>query len=127
MIKKYNITVNGKSYEVEVEELGVGASPQAPRPVAQPSPQPKVQSTPQPVSTPAPSGGSSIVSAPMPGTIFEVRVNVGQQVKKGEVLLILEAMKMENEIMAPNDGVVSHISVSKGASVSSGDALVTLG
>ncbi|MEF9992421.1 MAG: biotin/lipoyl-containing protein [Romboutsia sp.] len=124
-MKKYNITVNGNTYEVEVEELGVGAS--APRPVSQSS-TPTLAQAPKVVkSNPAQSGGSGTVNAPMPGTIFDVKVNVGQQVKKGDVLLILEAMKMENEIMAPHDGVVSHISVSKGASVSSGDALVTLG
>lgn len=125
MIKKYNITVNGISYDVEVEELGVGA-PKYIRPST--DPQPMVQAKAQPLSksqSASNSGGS--INAPMPGTIFEVNVNVGQEVKKGDVLLILEAMKMENEIMAPHDGVVSHISVSKGSSVSSGDLLVKLG
>lgn len=127
MIKKYNITVNGNTYEVEVEEVGAVVSNNtrtAPAQTTAPSPQPKQAQ--QPASAPAPSGGGD-VNAPMPGTIFEVKANVGQQVKKGDVLLILEAMKMENEIMAPHDGVVSHIHVSKGASVSSGDPLVTLG
>lgn len=130
MIKKYNITVNGKSYEVEVEEVGVSPSQNTKsQEVAKAPPvaQPKVSKAPQQTSTPAPSVGNNIVNAPMPGTIFEIKVNVGEQVKKGDVLLILEAMKMENEIMAPNDGVVSHIHVSKGSSVSSGDALITLG
>lgn len=130
MLKKYNITVNGKTYEVDVEEVGVGSSqssrPQAVQTQAQPTAKAAPVSPAKLDSAKAPSGGS-MVNAPMPGTIFEVRANVGEQVKKGDILLILEAMKMENEIMAPHDGVVSHIHISKGSSVSSGDPLVTLG
>lgn len=124
MIKNYNITVNGTTYEVEVEETG-SVSTQGrvqPQMTTQVRPQP-VAAKPQVKSA---SQGGSVV-APMPGTISDVRVSVGQSVKKGDILLILEAMKMENEIMAPQDGKVSAISVSKGSSVSSGDALVTLG
>ena len=129
MIKKYNIVVNGNSYEVQVEELGTeGSSVQAPQKqtqVVKPSPRPSTQNqAQQPQVT---SAGGGIISAPMPGTINDVRVNVGDSVKKGQVLLILEAMKMENEIFAPNDGTVKSVNISKGASVNVGDILVSLG
>ena len=127
MIKKYNITVNGNTYEVEVEELGIEVSttrPQANNQTIQPKPQtaPKQQHNPQ---AGAVSGGS--ILAPMPGTINDVRVKVGDNIKKGQVLLILEAMKMENEIVAPIDGTVVSVDVEKGASVSVGNVLITIG
>ncbi|WP_207741101.1 biotin/lipoyl-containing protein [Paraclostridium bifermentans] len=127
MIKKYNITVNGNTYEVEVEELGSQASVQRPQ-VATQQVQPQAAPKAQPKQTQnAPSAGGGTISAPMPGTINDVRVKVGDSVKKGQVLLILEAMKMENEIMANSDGTVKSVDVSKGASVSAGDALITIG
>ncbi|MGX4599685.1 biotin/lipoyl-containing protein [Faecalimicrobium sp. JNUCC 81] len=129
MIKKYNITVNGNTYDVEVEELkseGVSVSREKIKPQSTPIPQVSKSLAPKPQVSPQSGGGSGSVNAPMPGTINDVRVKVGDSVKKGQILLILEAMKMENEIMASCDGTISGISVSKGASVSAGDVLVTI-
>lgn len=111
-MKKYNITVNGTVYAVEVEEAGAAPSAPAAAPKA-------------PAPAPAAAGGQTI-SAPMPGTIFDIKVTPGQAVNAGDVLIILEAMKMENEIMAPEAGTVDAVLVTKGASVNMGDALVTL-
>ena len=127
-MKKFNITVNGNSYEVEVEELKDGVV-SAPRPQVSAAP---AQAAPKAAPAPAkkasaPSAGGDGVKAPMPGTILDIKVSEGQEVKSGQVLVILEAMKMENELVAPKDGVVQSINVSKGASVNSGDVLVTLG
>ncbi len=129
-MRKFNITVNGKAYEVEVEEIG-GAPSAAPAAApAAPAPAPSVQAAapkaaPAPAPAAAPAGGTS-VQAPMPGTILSVKVNVGDTVTEGQVLCILEAMKMENEIMAPKAGKVVAVSVSQGSSVNSGDALVSI-
>ena len=132
-MKQYNITVNGTTYQVEVEEVGGASTPSAPRVQAAPAP---VAAAPKaaPVAAPAPApvaaavaAGGELISAPMPGTIFDIPVVVGQAVKAGDNLIILEAMKMENEIVAPVDGTVKTIHVTKGTSVSSGDALITLG
>lgn len=130
-MKKFNITVNGKSYEVEVEELGGAPSAPISRPAATPrpaaAPAPKAAAAPAPKpAAPAPAGGNTI-TAPMPGTVLDIKVNVGDTVSNGDVLLILEAMKMENEIMAPADGKVVSVNVSKGASVNAGDVLIVLG
>lgn len=125
-MKKFNITVNGKSYEVEVEEVG-GSSAQvytsAPAPKVAPKAAPAPQAAPK--AAPAPVAGA--MTAPMPGTVLDIKVTEGQSVKAGDVILILEAMKMENEIVAPSDGKIVKIHTSKGAAVSTGDALVTLG
>ncbi|MCI6053590.1 biotin/lipoyl-containing protein [Dysosmobacter sp.] len=112
-MKKYKVTVNGVAYEVELEEL-TGAAP-APAAAAAPAPPPP----------PAPAGGEQ-VTAPMPGTILSVNVAVGDSVKRGQVLMILEAMKMENEIMCPRDGRVAAIQTAKGAAVESGTPLCTI-
>jgi biotin carboxyl carrier protein len=131
-MKKFNITVNGSTYEVEVEEIGgVSAPAPAARPAA-PAPAPKAAApaakpaAPKAAPKAAPAGGNSI-TAPMPGTILDIKVKEGDTVKSGQVLVILEAMKMENEIMAPADGKVVSISTNKGASVNAGDVLVVLG
>jgi len=127
MIKNYNIVVNGNAYEVQVEELGVSGESIA-RPQSQVASQPvaKKAATPKKVAS-ASAVGSGSVLAPMPGTISKVNVSEGQSVSKGDILLILEAMKMENEILAPSDGTVKEVKASKGSSVNSGDLLVTIG
>lgn len=127
-MKKFNITVNGSTYEVEVEEIGgVSAPAPAARPAAAPAPAPAAKpAAPKAAPKAAPAGGNSI-TAPMPGTILDIKVKEGDTVKSGQVLVILEAMKMENEIMAPADGKVVSISTNKGASVNAGDVLVVLG
>ena len=109
-MKKYRVTVNGVPYEVELEELTGAAPAPAPAPAAAPAP------------PPAPAGGEQ-VSSPMPGTILAVNVAVGDTVKRGQVLMILEAMKMEHEIMCPRDGRVTAIQTTKGAAVESGTPL----
>ena len=111
-MKKYRVNVNGTVFEVEIEEMtGAPAAPAA---------------APAPAAPAAPAGGEKI-TAPMPGTILAVNVTSGSAVKKGDVLMILEAMKMENEIMAPCDGTVTSVSVTKGAAVESGALLCTIG
>lgn len=126
-MKKFNITVNGNSYEVEVEEIKDGVV-SAPRPQVSAAPKaaPAAPKAAPAKKAPAAGGGDGI-KAPMPGTILDIKVNEGQEVKSGEVLVILEAMKMENELVALKDGVVQSINVSKGASVNSGDVLITIG
>lgn len=127
MIKNYNIVVNGNAYEVQVEELGASGESVA-RPQSQVASQPteKKAVTPKKVAS-ASAVGSGNVLAPMPGTISKVNVSEGQSVSKGDILLILEAMKMENEILAPSDGTVKEVKASNGSSVNSGDLLVTIG
>lgn len=114
-MKKYRVNVNGTVFEVEIEEM-TGA-PAAPAVAA---------AAPAPAAPAAPAGDEKI-TAPMPGTILAVNVTSGSAVKKGDVLMILEAMKMENEIMAPCDGTVTSVSVTKGAAVESGTLLCTIG
>ena len=126
-MKKYNITVNGTVYEVIVEEAGSVSS--VPTPVSPAFSAPTLSapaSAEKKVKASNDSDDANGVKAPMPGTILDVKVSVGQAVKKGDVICVLEAMKMENDIPAPNDGIVKSINVQKGASVNAGDTLVSL-
>lgn len=128
-MKKFNVTVNGKTYAVEVEEVGAGQGGFTYQPAPAPAPQiaPAVAApAPAPKAPSGPISGETI-SAPMPGTILDIKVSEGQSVKAGEILLILEAMKMENEIVSPKDGVINKVHTSKSSTVSTGDALVTIG
>ena len=121
-MKKYNITVNGNTYEVLVEEADASTPVSYSAPVAAPVAAPKAAA---PKAAPV-AGGAVKVTSPMPGTILAVKVSAGQQVKKGDVICVLEAMKMENDIPAPQDGVIASINTQKGASVNAGDVLASL-
>ena len=121
-MRKFMITVNGATYEVDVEEVG-GAQTAAPVRAAAPVAAAPVAAAAAPTATAA---GES-VKAPMPGNILDVKVKVGDTVKQGDALVVLEAMKMENDIPAPHDGKVVQVCVQKGATVNAGDALVVLG
>ena len=132
-MKNYTITVNGNVYDVTVEE-GTGSAAPAAAPKAAPAAAPKAAPAAAPKAAPAapkaaaPAGaaGSVTVAAPMPGKILGVKANPGQAVKKGDVIVILEAMKMENEIVAPQDGTIASINVATGDSVEAGATLATL-
>lgn len=119
-MRKFLVNVNGTSYEVEVEEIAAGAAPAAaPAPVAA-----APAAAPAPVAAPA---GAASVTAPMPGNILDVKVKVGDVVSENTVVVLLEAMKMENEIFAGVNGKVTAVNVAKGATVNSGDVLVVIG
>jgi len=122
-MKTYTITVNGNVYDVTVEEgTGVAAAPvAAPKAVAPATPKAAPKAA-----APAGTQGGVKINAPMPGKILGIKVNAGQAVKKGDVLVILEAMKMENEIVAPQDGTVASINTSVGEQVEAGAVLATL-
>lgn len=136
-MKRYTITVNGQAYDVQVEENASGAPVAAAAPVAAPAPAaPAAASAPAAAPAtapaapaapaPAPAADAEVVSAPMPGTILDIKVSAGSKVSKGDVLVVLEAMKMENDIVAAHDATVAAIHVQKGDSVESGSALVSL-
>ena len=129
---KYKVNLKGRTYEVEVELSdamllseyeAIAPAPVAAAPVAAPAAASAAPAAAAPVVT----GAGEAVNAPMPGTILKVNVTQGQAVKEGDVLCVLEAMKMENEIMAPKAGTVTQVVTSKGASVNTGDALVVIG
>lgn len=127
-MRKFMINVNGKSYEVEVEEVGGVATSAPAAPVAAPAAAPAPVAAPAAPKAAAPSGseGAIKVTSPMPGTILRTCANVGDKVTKGQPIVVLEAMKMENDIVAPEDGTVSSINVTNGQSVNSGDVIATL-
>jgi len=140
-MRKFVINVNGNRYEVEVEEVGgvssqpvytpAPAAPAAPVAPAAPA-EPAAPAAPAPAAapTPAPAATGTVgavkITAPMPGTILDVRVKPGDAVKRGDILVILEAMKMENEILAPQDGTIASVNISKGSSVNSGDLMISM-
>ena len=115
-MKAYRVNVNGNVYEITLEVIDKADIKAAPAPKAAPAAAPAA-----PVAV-----GAKTVTAPMPGNILKVNVQNGQAVKKGDVLMVLEAMKMENEIMAPKDGKITSVNVAKGATVNSGDLLFTI-
>lgn len=135
-MRKFNIKVNGQTYEVEVEEVAGGFAPApvvpvaaapvpAVAPVAAPAPEKaEAKAAPAPAPVAAPAGGTQL-KAPMPGTVIDFKATNGAAVKKGQTVLILEAMKMENEIVAPVDGVITFVA-SKGASVNTDDLLAVI-
>ena len=126
-MKNYNVTVNGVTYEVTVEELGEISAPAAT--VAAPAAPVVPKATPaapKAASAAAPAAGGETVKAPMPGTILKMNVKVGDKVEKDGLVCVLEAMKMENEIFSPVAGTVTAINAPQGATVASGDAIVTL-
>ncbi len=121
-MRKFQVTVNGNTYEVDVEELGAGA-------VATPSVVAPVAAAPKaaPAPTAAVPAGAEKVVAPMPGKIVDVKVSVGQDIKEGDLVAILEAMKMENEVFATASGKVASVNVTAGAMVESQDVIITIG
>ena len=124
-MEKFRITLNGVVHEVEVERISGGAPSHAAAPIKV-APAAPVAPAPAPKAAVAVPAGAKAVQAPMPGKILSVNVNPGQAVKRGEILAVLEAMKMANEIMAPVDGTVSDVNISVGQAVSTGEVLIVL-
>lgn len=132
-MKTFKVTVDGQTYSVQVEEEAQSSQPIVTNTPAAPAAVPAAKSAPAEASAPqekptpaAASGGSASINAPMPGSILEVKVAVGDSVNDGDVLLVLEAMKMENELTAPQAGTVGQVLVKKGDTVNSGDPLIVL-
>jgi len=129
MARKYRVTVNGKAYDVDVEDLGAGspaAAPvAAPAPVSAPAAAPVA--APAPASAPVNAGGAGSIDAPMPGKVLKLLVAEGAPVTAGQLVLLLEAMKMENEIYAPEGGTVTRVCCKEGDNVNTGDTLLVIG
>ena len=127
---KYELTLNGRTYEVEVDlaepMMMQDFQSYAPAPVAPATPTVEVAPAAAPAAAPAVTGAGEQVDSPMPGTILKVNVAAGQTVNEGDLLAVLEAMKMENEILPPKGGTVTQVLVEKGASVNTGDVLVVI-
>ena len=130
-MKKYTITVNGTAYEVEVEDMGGVAAPKAAAPKAAPAAAPAAAPKAAPAAAPAPAAkpvaaGAATISAPMPGKVLEVKVKAGDAVKAGDVLMILEAMKMQSNYKVTSDCYIKDILVNEGDSVNSDQQLILL-
>ena len=132
-MKKFKVTVNGKAYEVEVEEMGgAPAAAPAPQAAAAPAQAAPAAPAPAPTATPAPAVGGPIpegaitVKAPMPGKISALKAEAGKAVKRGDIILVLEAMKMQNDITATADGTLHEIRVNPGDNVKTGDVLAVI-
>lgn len=127
IMRHYRVNVNGTSYEIAIEEISADEAKKAasaPAPAPAPAAAPAAAAPAAAASVPA---NATTISAPMPGNILAVNVSFGSDVKRGDILMILEAMKMENEIMAPKDGKVTAVNVQKGATVNTGDLLCVIG
>lgn len=134
MLRKFKISIDGKEYLVEMEEIGGVPQPAAPQAAPAPqaaapqaaAPAPAQEEAPAPAAPSAPAGDDAL-TAPMPGTILRLLVNVGDTVTENQPVMILEAMKMENEVVAPKAGTVTGIHVAQGQMVNPGEALITIG
>ena len=126
---RYIVTLNGKDYAVEVSNGSaqiVDAKAAAPKAAPAPAAAPAPKAAPAPAAAPVPAGATK-VEAPLPGNVFKVLVKAGDKVSKGQAVVVLEAMKMENEVFAPCDGVVASVNVSEGGTVNTGDVMLTIG
>jgi glutaconyl-CoA decarboxylase len=128
MSLKYKVTVDGTAYTVEVEEVGAGSPVTGSPVVSAPAAPVAAVSAPKPAAAAAPvAAGASVVEAPMPGKVLDVKVSAGASVKSGDLVVILEAMKMENEIFASTSGTVKEVRAKSGDSVNTGDVLIVIG